>query len=103
MSALLAPATILDQAGDQLGGFIPRLGGALLLLVVGIIVARVLARLLRRALRMAGLASASGRWGGADWLARAGLGRSLSHVLAVAVRISLTVVQSHSHLVCRLI
>src|SRR3954449_8944363 len=92
MSAVLPFASILDQAGDQLGGFIPRLGGALFLLVVGIIVARVLARLLRRALRMAGLDSASERWGVADVLERAGLGRSLSHVLAVALRISLTVV-----------
>src|SRR3954452_14486158 len=92
MSAVLPFASILDQAGDQLGGFIPRLGGALFLLVVGIIVARVLARLLRRALRMAGLDTASERWGVADVLERAGLGRSLSHVLAVALRISLTVV-----------
>jgi Conserved TM helix/Mechanosensitive ion channel len=85
-------ATILDEAGNQLGGFIPRLGGALLLLVVGIVVARVLARVLRRALRMAGLDSAAERWGVADVLERAGLGRSLAHVLAVALRISLTVV-----------
>src|SRR3954447_10685240 len=106
MSAVLPFASILDQAGDQLGGFIPRLGGgpfpavvggpllaaALSLLVVGIIIARVLPRLLRRALRMAGLDTASERWGVADVLERAGLGRSLSHVLAVALRISLTVV-----------
>jgi small-conductance mechanosensitive channel len=85
-------ATVLDQAGDQLGGFMPRLGGALLLLVIGIVLARVLARLLRRGLRMAGLDSASERWGVADVLERAGLGRSLAHVLAVALRISLTVV-----------
>jgi small-conductance mechanosensitive channel len=88
----LVPATILDEAGNQLGGFIPRLGGALLLLLVGIVVARVFARLLRRGLRMAGLDSTSERWGVADVLERAGLGRSLSHVIAVAVRISLTVV-----------
>jgi small-conductance mechanosensitive channel len=92
MSAVVPVATVLDQAGNQLGGFIPRLGGALFLLVVGIIIARVVARLLRRALRMAGLDSASERWGVADVLERAGLGRSLAHVIAVAVRISLTVV-----------
>ena len=85
-------ATILEQAGDQLGGFLPRLAGALLLLVIGLLLARVFARLLRRGLRMAGLDSASERWGVADVLERAGLGRSLAHVLAVAVRISLTVV-----------
>jgi len=85
-------ATILEQAGDQLGGFIPRLGGALLLLLIGVLLARVFARLLRRGLRMAGLDSTSERWGVADVLERAGLGRSLAHVLAVALRISLTVV-----------
>jgi small-conductance mechanosensitive channel len=89
---LLPIATVLDEAGNQLGGFIPRLGGALALLVVGIIVARVFARLLRRGLRMAGLDSTADRLGVADVLERAGLGRSLAHVLAVAVRISLTVV-----------
>jgi small-conductance mechanosensitive channel len=92
MTSPLPVATILDEAGTQLGGFLPRLGGALLLLVVGIIVARVVARLLRRGLRMAGLDSTAERYGVADVLERAGLGRSLSHVLAVAVRISLTVV-----------
>jgi small-conductance mechanosensitive channel len=85
-------ATILDQAGDQLGGFLPRVGGALLLLLIGVILARVFARLLGRGLRMAGLDSAADRWGVADVLERAGLGRSLAHVIAVAVRISLTVV-----------
>jgi small-conductance mechanosensitive channel len=85
-------ATILDQAGDQLGGFLPRLGGALLLLVVGVVLARVFARLLGRGLRMAGLDSTADRWGVADVLERAGLGRSLARVIAVAVRISLTVV-----------
>jgi small-conductance mechanosensitive channel len=92
MTAAPALATVVDQAGNQFGGFIPRLGGALLLLVVGILVARVLARLVRRALRMAGVDSASERYGVADVLGRAGLGRSLAHVLAVAVRILLTVV-----------
>jgi small-conductance mechanosensitive channel len=85
-------ATILDQAGEQLGGFLPRLGGALLLLVVGVVVARVVARLVGRGLRMAGLDSTADRWGVGDVLERAGLGRSLARVIAVAVRISLTVV-----------
>jgi small-conductance mechanosensitive channel len=89
---VLVPATVLDEAGNQLGGFIPRLGGAVLLLVVGIVIAHLLARLLRRGLRMAGLDSTAERLGVADVLERAGLGRSLAHVIAVAVRISLTVV-----------
>src|SRR3954462_886460 len=98
MSALLAPATVLDEAGNQLGGFIPRLGGALFLLVVGILLARAFARLLRRGLRMAGLDSTAERYGVADVLERAGLGRSLAHVLAGAVRISLTVVVGFARL-----
>jgi small-conductance mechanosensitive channel len=85
-------ASVLDEAGNQLGGFIPRLGGALFLLVVGIVVAHVFARLLRRGLRIAGLDSAAERWGVADVLERAGLGRSLAQVLAVAVRLSLIVI-----------
>lgn len=85
-------ATIIDQAGEQLGGFLPRLGGALLLLVVGVILARLVARLVRRALQAAGLDSAAESWGVADVLARAGLGRSLARVLGVALRISLTVI-----------
>jgi small-conductance mechanosensitive channel len=92
MTPVAPLASILEEAGNQLGGFIPRLGGVLFLLVVGIVLARLLARLLRRGLQMVGLDSASERWGVADVLARAGLGRSLSHVLAVALRISITVV-----------
>jgi small-conductance mechanosensitive channel len=92
MSGPLPLATVIDEAGNQLGGFIPRIGGTLLLLVIGLVLARIVARLLRRGLRMAGVDSASERWGVADVLERAGLGRSLAHVIAVAVRISLTVV-----------
>jgi len=85
-------ATIFDRAGEQLGGFLPRLGGALALLVIGVLLARVLGRVLRGALQAAGLDSTSERWGVGDVLERAGLGRSLAHVLAVALRVSLTVV-----------
>lgn len=92
MTSLLPLATVLDEAGNQLGGFIPRIGGALLLLVVGIILAWVVARLLRRGLRMAGLDSTAERYGVADVLERAGLGRSLSRLVGVALRLALSVV-----------
>jgi len=39
-------AGVLDRAGEALGSFLPRLGGALVLLVVGVLVARLLGRLL---------------------------------------------------------
>lgn len=83
---------VLDQAGNQLGGFLPRIGGALLLLAIGLLLARVLGRLLAKALRAAGLDDFSERAGVSDVLERAGLGRSLSGVVAVAIRLALTVV-----------
>src|SRR4051812_32935098 len=92
MSAVLPFASILDQAGDQLGGVIPRPGRALFLLLVGLIIAPGPAPLLRPAPRLAGPATGSGRWGVAGVLERAGLGRSLPPVPAAALRISLTVV-----------
>ena len=84
--------TIIDQAGEQLGGFLPRLGGALLLLVLGVLLARLFARLLRGALDRVGLDDASERWGASDVLERAGLGRSASRLLAATVRIGITLV-----------
>jgi small-conductance mechanosensitive channel len=85
-------ASILDQAGEALGGFLPRVGGALVLLVVGILVVRLLARLVERALRGAGFDDLADRFGVHDVLGRAGLGRSLAHVVGVALRVGLTLV-----------
>ena len=42
-------ASILDQAGSELGGFLPRLGGALVLLVGGFLAAWLLSRLVAKA------------------------------------------------------
>lgn len=83
---------ILDQAGNRLGNFLPRLGGAIALLVFGVLAGRLVARLLARGLRSAGLDSLAERAGVAVVLQRAGLGRSLTNVLATAVRWSLTLV-----------
>ena len=78
-------ATVLERAGEKLGDYLPRLAGALAVLVVGVIVAAILARLVR-----AGCGgSARTRWRNAwphDALQLAGLGRSLSGVIAGAVR-----------------
>lgn len=83
---------ILDQAGDQLGGFLPRLGGAVLLLLIGLLVTRLLAKLLARALRAADLDALSERAGISAVLDRAGLGRSFARVIAAAIRIALSIV-----------
>lgn len=90
MSAL--SATILQKAGNELGGFLPRLGGALALLVLGIIAARIVARLLGRTLTAVGLDELAERWQVHDALSRAGMPRSLTAVLVVAIRVGLTLI-----------
>jgi small-conductance mechanosensitive channel len=88
----MSAATVLDRAGEQLGAFLPRLGGALLLLLVGVIVARLLGRATHRALERVGLDRLAERWGADDVLQRAGLGRSLSRLVGIAVRVGTTIV-----------
>jgi small-conductance mechanosensitive channel len=82
-------ATILDRAGDSLGGYLPRLGGALLLLLAGLLVAAVIRRILVRLLRAARLDELGERWGVHDVLEGLGLGRSLAGLVARAVRIAI--------------
>jgi small-conductance mechanosensitive channel len=88
----LLAVTVLDGAGEALGGFLPRLGGALVLLVVGLLVARLAARLVRGGLASAGVDSLGERLGATAVLERAGLGRSLSALTGRAVRIGLVAV-----------
>ncbi len=85
-------AAILDRAGDTLGGFLPRLAGAVLLLVVGWLIVALVRRLLVRGLRMAGLDALGERFGINDVLERFGLGRSLASAIGTVVRLLLLVV-----------
>jgi small-conductance mechanosensitive channel len=83
---------IFDRAGDQLGHFLPRLGGALVLLIVGLLAAVLFGRLVRGALVRAGLDRFAERSGTQELLERAGLGRSLAALAGIAVRLSIVVV-----------
>jgi small-conductance mechanosensitive channel len=85
-------AAVLDEAGDALGGWIPRLGGALALLVIGWIVAGLAARLVTRALTKLGLDDVAERWRVHDALERIGLPRSLARVLGMSIRIGARIV-----------
>jgi small-conductance mechanosensitive channel len=85
-------ATVFDSAGQQLGGFLPRLGGALVLLVAGLVAARVAGWLVRRALAAAGADAIGERWGVNDALGRIGAQRSLSWASGRVVRLALTIV-----------
>ena len=85
-------ADVLERAGEQLGGFLPRAAGAVLLLVVGVVVARVVGALAARALRLAGADGLAERAGIPAVLEDAGVRRPLSGVIGVALRWSLTTV-----------
>ena len=67
----MVTATVLERAGDQLGEFLPRFGGALLLLIAGLILAAVLGRVVRSALIRVGLDRLVERWGVPEMLAQA--------------------------------
>jgi small-conductance mechanosensitive channel len=86
------PATsILGQAGQELGAFIPRLAGALALLLIGLLIARLIARVLLHVLQAAGLDRFAENAGVVAVLERSGLGRSLAALIARAVRVGLAI------------
>ena len=85
-------ASVLDRAGDSLGGYLPRFGGALALLLVGLVIAALLRRVVERGLRAAGADELGERWGVHDVLERAGTSRSLARLIARAVRLAVVVV-----------
>ena len=84
--------TIIDRAGETLGGFLPRLGGAIVLLVVGVIVARLIARLVTKALHAGGLDGFAERHKVNTTLARVGVEPPVSKLAGRILRLSLTVV-----------
>jgi small-conductance mechanosensitive channel len=84
--------SILGQAGQDLGAFLPRLAGAVALLIIGLVLTRLVARVVLRALRRAGLDGIADRAGVTSVLQTSGLGGSLSALIARAVRIFLAIV-----------
>jgi small-conductance mechanosensitive channel len=91
-------ATVIEQAGDQLGQFLPRLAGALLLLILGLLAAILIGRLTRRALVRAGLDRFAHRTGVGELLAQAGLGDSLAALVGTAMRLTIVIVVSFAAL-----
>jgi len=83
---------ILDEAQDALGTGLPRIAAALVLLLVGLLVARLVGRGLAKALEAAGLDGLGERLGIHDPLERFGMRRSVSRVLGRIVRVGLTIV-----------
>jgi hypothetical protein len=85
-------ASVLSRAADAVGAFLPRLGGALALLIIGLLLTRLLTRLLIKALQAAGVDRLADRWRIHDVLDSAGLGRSLARVIGIAVRTAVSIV-----------
>jgi small-conductance mechanosensitive channel len=83
---------ILNRAEGSLGESLPRIGGAIALLVVGLLLAWLLGRLVYRALRALDADAFGERFGIHDAIARFGFDRSLSRLLGRAVRIALSIV-----------
>jgi small-conductance mechanosensitive channel len=84
--------SVLGQAGQALGAFLPRLAGAIALLLIGLLLTRLLTRLLRRGLQATNLDRLAERGGVTTVLQTSGLGGSLAALIARAVRIFLTIV-----------
>jgi small-conductance mechanosensitive channel len=89
---MIAAIAIIDRAGDSLGESLPRIGGALLLLVLGLVAAWILGRLTTRTLGALEVDSLAERFGVHDVIERIGFERSLSRLLGRVVRIVLTII-----------
>lgn len=81
-----APMSLVNTMLEEVGAFVPRLAAALVVLIVGIVVARIVGRVIRTALGAAGLDRMADRWGISETLERVGLGRSLTALVAGLVR-----------------
>ncbi len=88
----VAATSILGQAGQDLGGFLPRLGGALALLLIGLLITRLFARILLHAMQAGGVDQLADRAGVTPVLQASGLGRSLAAVIARAIRLALAII-----------
>jgi len=84
--------SILGQAGQGLGAFLPRLAGAVALLLIGLLVIRLLTRLLARGMQAIGVDRLADRGGVTSVLQASGLGGSLAGLIARAIRIFLIIV-----------
>ncbi len=83
---------LLENAVETLGEALPRIGGALLLLVLGLLVARLAGRVARRALTALGVDDLAERFRVHEVLARVGIERPLSALMGRIVRLALSVV-----------
>lgn len=77
---------ILHSAGQSLGVFLPRLGAALGILLVGFIAARILSRTVAKVLTRAGIDRLAEKWGADKALRRVGAGSSLASLIGTLTK-----------------
>jgi small-conductance mechanosensitive channel len=90
MSPFLSFSGRVSDALDPVVDFLPRLGGAIAVLVIGLFLARYLSKLLTRLMLQAKIDQMGDSVGLGDSLARVGLSRSISRIVAGIVRIFLS-------------
>jgi small-conductance mechanosensitive channel len=83
---------VLDRAAASLGEALPRLGGAIVLLVLGLLLAALAGRIVGRVLDAVGLNGLAQRFGVDRILARLGVTGSASSLVGTAVRVALVIV-----------
>lgn len=84
--------SILDQAKLTLGEGLPRIAAALILLVVGLLLARLVTRLIAKGLETAGVDGLGERFGIHDSLERFGMRRSLSRLVGRLIGVGFSIV-----------
>lgn len=89
---IVAAAEIVDRIVEGIGDGLPGIGAALVLLVLGVLLARLVGRLVGRGLQATGLDAFSERSGVHDLLERLSFQRSLSRLVGRTIRLALTLV-----------
>lgn len=80
------PASVLDTALNDIGSFLPRLAGAVVILVIGLIAVKIVTKIVRRVLTTAGVDRLGENLGVHDAIGRIGLGSSLAGLISSLVR-----------------
>jgi small-conductance mechanosensitive channel len=88
---VIVASTVFDRAEETFGAFLPRIGAAIALLVVGYLIAWVVSRILSRTLEAVGFDELAARIGAGNELARIGV-PSASKLVAGAVRFAIIVI-----------
>ncbi len=89
---MILPLNFIGTLSDSLGSFVPKLGAALAVLIVGLILARYICKAVAKALSAAGVDKLGERLGITDSFAKFGLGDSLSALVTKILRLMLTIV-----------